>query len=516
MAQRMKKRVSSSTPKIDHSTPSAPKTAVEMRNWYEQNKNKIEAFEAAEQAATSLRDVTKTKTKAVSSFSKQNLANYLKNISSNEKNLRNLSRYLFFRCHSYFRLIMYNATMFDLNCRTVVPTYDMTSPPDVTSFLKDYQDTLNVLDVLNLQYEMVKAFINCFKEDVFYGVTYYDETGFFILPMDPDYCKIAGVYSSGDFSYAMDMTYFRSRQFELEAWGEPFTTMYKEYESTKEKYQLMPDEYCICLKARPEDWETIVPYFAGLLNSIINLIDLEDIQAIADEQDIYKMIWMEMETMTNSDFPNAWKVNPALSIEYFNRMINDALPDYISAAIVPGKLNQINFDTDATTDTSKLAKATSTLFNSSGGAQILNSATISGTTAFTAAIQADTELAISTLLPQVQSWVNRFLSYHLSNPAKVTFFEVSTYTKAGLKKDLLESCQYGFSNILAYNTLNGISEKQTIALNFLENNCLNLVNKFVPLQSSYTQTGNEGSNKKDDADLTDEGEASREKTDNAR
>ena len=63
----------------------------------------------------------------------------------------------------------------------------------------------------------------------------------------------------------------------------------------------MPDEYAICLKARAEDWETVVPPFSGLLSGIINLIDLDDLQAIADAQDIYKMIWLELETITGSE-----------------------------------------------------------------------------------------------------------------------------------------------------------------------------------------------------------------------
>ena len=84
----------------------------------------------------------------------------------------------------------------------------------------------------------------------------------------------------------------------------------------------MPDEYAICLKARAEDWETVVPPFSGLLSGIINLIDLDDLQAIADQQDIYKMIWLELETITGSDNVDDWKITPDIVIEYFNRMIN--------------------------------------------------------------------------------------------------------------------------------------------------------------------------------------------------
>ena len=73
---------------------------------------------------------------------------------------------------------------------------------------------------------------------------------------------------------------------------------------------------------------------------------LDDLQAIADAQDIYKMIWLELETITGSEDPDDWKVNPDIVIEYFNRMINECLPDYTSAAIVPGKLDQISFNND--------------------------------------------------------------------------------------------------------------------------------------------------------------------------
>ena len=170
-------------------------------------------------------------------------------------------------------------------------------------------------------------------------------------------------------------------------------------------------------------------------------------------------------------------------------------------------------------DTNKIAKATETLFNSSGGAQILNSATISGTTAFGAAIRADTELAISMLLPQTQGWVNRFLTYWVSNPAKVKFFEVSAYTKDEFKKELLEGAQNGLPTALAYNTLNQFSEKETLALNVLEQQVLGISNLFVPLQTSYTQSGSSdtgGAPTKDSTEITDDGEASKDKADKAK
>ena len=515
MAQRMKKTEVSTT------TPSNKKqpTANEMREWYEKNKKHIENFAAAESAAKTLRDVTKNGAKVVNTFSKESLRSYLQNISSNEKNLRNLSRYLFYRCHAYYRWIMYQATMYDLNCRSVIPQYDVVKGGDAKKMLSSYYSTLSVLDQMNIQFEFLKALTIAFREDVFFGCAYYTEgQGLYILPLDPDYAVISGAYSDGSFAFSYDMSYFRSRAYELEAWGEPWSGMWSTYQSTGVKYQPMPDEYSVCLKSRPEDWQTVLPIASGLLNSIISLVDSEDLQAISEEIDIYKMIFLEMETLTGADQADEWKVDPSIMVDYFNRMIEEALPPYISAAIVPGKLDSISFNNNAVTETNKVTNATEALYATGGFGQILNSNKISGTTAFTAAITADTEIAISAMLPQIQGIVNRLLSFYVSgDAARVKFFEVSVYTKEAFKKSLMEGAERGLPTILAYNSCNQFSELESLALNFLENDVLDLKNKFIPVSTSHTQSGSDtgGAPTKDNDEISDSGEASKEKKDKA-
>lgn len=501
------------------------KTPQEIRDWMDKNRDYLNyaSKQSAENALRQLRDYTKsTSYRTISSFDKTSLRNYLQNVSSNEKNLRNLSRYLYYRSQVYYRLIAYNANMFCLNCRSVIPRYSLTEDNDDEAILKSYSDTLDALDKMNLSYEFLKAYMICFREDVFYGVYYFDPesedtTAFCILPLDPDYCKIAGVYPTGDFAFAMDMSYFRSHQELLEYWGEPFQSLYNQYQSQNVKWQLIPPEYGMCLKARAEDWETIVPPFAGLLNSIISLVDQEDISAIADQQSIYKLIWMEMETFDNGQ-PNDFKVDPdSISVPYFNRMVDEALPDYTSAAIVPGKLNTISFDNDQATDTTKIEKATETVLNTSGGAQILNSASISGTTAFNAAIKSDTKFAISMLLPQTQCIVNRILSLYVDNACSVKFFDVSIYTKQEFMDNILKGNEYGLTSKLLYNSVNGFSEKETIAINHLENDILKI--NFTPVESTHTQSGNSdsaGRPTSSDTTISDDGEATRDKRDKAK
>ena len=495
-------------------------TAVEMNRWYEENKDKLNMFinntakfADTQSAFKKLRDVAKnTRQTTLSSYSKDKVITYLKNVSNYEKELRNLSRYLFYRSQVYFRLVMYNATMFDLNARYVVPPYNMVKENDKDKMLKSYYETLKILDVMDLQHQMLPIFINNFIEDVFYGCCWIDETGMFILPIPAEYCKISGRYFTGDYSFSVDMSNYKKFEDVIEYLGEPLSSMYKAYGGNNtNKWQPMPDEYTICTKARMESWETVCPIYSGLFLDLINLLDLADIQAIADEQQIYKLIVATIPTLKNATTADDWAVDVDTSIDYYNKLI-DSLPEYAGAAISPIPLEVLSFSEDQTTDTTKIQNATRSVLNTSGGAQILNSSTISGAEAFRSATRSDTEFAISGLLGQVQGFVNRMLSYQLSNPSKVKFFEVSSYTKDAFKESMQKDLNYGFVSSLAINALNGFSELDTLALNFFENDVLQVKDKFVPLKTASTSSsaGLESGGQKKDGELTDEGEETRD------
>ena len=467
-------------------------TAAQAKEWYEKNHAVIERYANGENAFKQLRDFTKRSARTISTFDKETLRTYLQNITGNEQNLRALSWYLYYRSQVYARLVHFYSNMFCLDCRSVVPEYSIVQGGDAQSMLKSYEDTITVLENLRLQQEFYNIYLTCFIQDVFYGVVFYDDTGVFIFPWPAQYARIAGKYDTGEFSYAIDCSYFRSNMELLEYFPDPFQKLYSEYESTREKWQIMPEEYSLCLKYHSEDYETVVGVLAPIFNSLINLLDLEDIQAEAAQLEIYKLIYYELKVLDGTDQPDDWQIDPDLAIKYFNKMVDEAIPDNISAAIVPGELHEISFPNTAASDINKVMNATEAVLNTAGGSEILNGSTINNTYAFRMASIANTEYAISSLLPQTQSWVNHFLQLQLSKPCKVHFFPISVYTKDDYRDKLLESCQNGFANRIAYNTLNGFSERETLALLFFENEVLGLPDKLIPLSTSYTQSANSG------------------------
>lgn len=455
-------------------------------------------YDTAMKAMKQFRDPNRRSIKTMTAYTRELIRGYLQAPASNETNLINVSRYLYYRSQIYFRTVQWYATMWDLRCRQVVPKYDLTTGGDSTKMLKSYNDTLDCLERYNIQGNWYDVAVKCYTEDVCYSLFFKDETGSFFYVLDPSYCIIVGKYFTGNFAFAIDMTKYRSQtgQQIIEWLGEPLSSMWKEYERTGIKYIQVPDEYAACFKFRSSDWDLIIPPMATLFQELASLMDLADYQAIADEQSIYKLVTLPMKVLQGAKLADDFEISPDLTYEYFQRMVKDALPDYVSAAMVPGDgLDVINFaDSAADKDVDRYEQSQNTILSTAGGGAVINANNINNTAMFNAWLKAETEFAISSLLPQIEGFTNMQLRIDLGdNACKVKYFEVSVYTKKELADELLTSAQHSFSTRLAYLTTQGIAEKDALAMECLENQVLHL-NTLMnhPLQSSYTTAGTQG------------------------
>ena len=499
-------------------TSNTQHTANEIRNWASQPQNSV-AFFSNQELATILRDVTKSSTTTVNAVNKETLKGYIENVTNNEKNLRNTAKYLYYRSNILYRLINFYANMWDLNCRKVIPPYDLSKKPDTKKTLKSFNDTLDVLEKMNLQGNLTEMFLNVYLLDVCYAFAYYDDTGMFFYVLDPDECIIDSRYTTSDFGFSIDMSKWRSnqRQTIIEYLGSPLKEMYEEYQKTGIKYVHCPDDYACCFKFRTDDWQTVVPPFVSLFLQLAGLEDLIDIQAAADALSIYKLVYLPMKTKSSTSNINDFEIDPSLSHTYFKKLLDNALPDGVAGAMVPGdELKVIDFSKTVDSDTNSVEQSSNQILQTAGGGAVINANKITSSAAFKAWLKSETNFALSTLLPQVDGFANRFLSYKVSNPSKVKHFEVSVYTKEEFAESLLKSCQYSFANRLAYNTCLGMSEKDTLALAFLENEVLDLPNLMShPLSSSFTQSGTDpddvGAPTKDDDEITESGDRMRNK-----
>lgn len=496
-------------------------TVSEMKEYVNSKSDRTKLnYDTANTTLQQLTDITRPATKNIRTTDKEQIRNYLTgNIGANEQGLRRASRYLLYRSHIYFRLIHFYADMLDLNCRKVIPKFDLTKGIDSKKSLKQFNDTLDFLEIMNFQNNSNEILMNLWTEDVYYGIFYHDETGSFFYNLDADDCRIIGRYYTGDLSFALDCRAWSSRtKREIANYlGEPFTSMLKEYERTGERYIPVPDEYCVCFKFRTDTLDAIIPPFVGLFPSLAGLNDLVDLQAIADDQQIYKLVYLPMKVLGGAKESDDFEISPDLMLKYFNRLVDEALPDYVASAPIPGdELKTIDFTDKTSAEVDRVSQSQSTILATAGGGAVLDTTRITSTAAFNAWLKMESEFAISSILPQLEGFTNRMLAYNVNNPCKVEYFPITIYTKSDFTENLLKANQYSYSYRLGLGTLFGYSEKQTIAMLEFENQVLNLPETMrYPLQSSYTLSGDEVDNTGgrptvSDDEITEEGSRSRD------
>lgn len=474
-------------------------------------------YDKAVEALKKLKDPNRNTTSTLNSYSRETIRGYLQSPATSESGLRNASRYLYYRSQIYYRIVQFYATMWDLRCRKVIPKYNLAKGGNDSKILKSFYNTLDKLDIYDIQGNWYPVVEKCLVEDVCYSLFLRDDTGAFFYILDPDECRIDSKYMTGDFGFAINMSKWRTstRQQLIEWIGEPLISMYEEYQNTNTSYIHVPDEYAACFKFRSSDYNVLVPPFAEMFQELSGLNDLADIQAIADEASIYKLLIYPIKTIANAKQSDDFQVSVDLAMEYFQKLIDEALPDYVTAAPILGDdVKVISFtDSAADKDVDRYNQSQNTILATSGAGAVLNTSNITSTAAFKAWLKSETEFGISSLLPQIQGFTNRMLSYDLQNPCKVEYFEVSVYTKEDMAESLLKSCEYSFSNRLAYNTFLQISEKQTLAMLHLEQDILGLQNLMkYPLSSSHVQSGSVedvGRPATDDDELTPSGERTR-------
>ena len=468
-------------------------------------------------------DLTSSKTQSYTVYSKDNLRTYLQNPSteSNQKNLRNLSEFLYTVSHVYRRLVLNKANQFDAKSYIVYPKLNDNGDVEESSY-QNYIKTSNYVQGMHLDTQVRKCLIKAWLDDVVYGFCYGEpeNDNFFIHILNPDYCKISSVdYYSGKINFAFNFSFFDgSNSFYLDVYDPIFNKMYNSYKSdSKLRWQELPPEKTFCLKINEENLDYPIPPFSGMFNSLIDLVDLSQIQAVKDELSAYKLIWAKIPTISGSKEVDDFAVDLELANQFYQKL-QGIIPDGIALGLSPLDLNDINFEANAAEDTNVVNKAYQNLIEANGDI-VLNSNKITNSESFKRAMMVESATAMS-VVHQFNTFVNFYIKNNLGiEDVIVEFSDVSKYFKDDKIDQLLKLGGYGVPIKNQLISLLGISPAQARSLEYLEDKIGLAKTKWVsPLVSSNVQSGNidngdgsDGRPKKDDSEIGSDGVATRDK-----
>lgn len=455
-----------------------------------------------------------TNTPTFSLYTKDNITEYLSNPYTYERQLRRAVTYIYGASSHFRRLIQYFTGLSDLSF--VVSPYRIDpKTANVRSVNRNYRKVLNAMSAMNVRSQFLKILTVCLREDTFYGTMWVTNDNITIQQLPSDYCAISTI-EGNVLNVTFDFSYFDAHSQYLEYYPAEFQSKYRTYQSNRrQRWQELDSPTSFAVKCNNDILDYSLPPFAGILREVYDLEDYKQLKLTKTTLENYAMLVMTL----GIDDEGNWQMDLDKAKEFW-RNLDSVLPEEIGSVLSPMPINKISFEKANTGDTNTISEAEQNLFTAAGVSSLLFNNDKASANALLLSIKADQAITFG-IVKSIEDVVNRFIqAQSYGKNFKVTFLDCSPFNRKEMGDMYLKACQYGLPFISMYAASQGMSQSEVDCMSFLENDVLNLTERFVPLQSSSTQsaassdgngaTDEGGAPTKDVGDLTDSGEQSRE------
>ena len=458
----------------------------EKRNKYAEFQRMVFSTAAQLQFGNLLKDPNPTYTQ----YTKEKYRSYIQNPKRNEKSLREMSQFLARVCMPFSRLLWYFASLYSFHWN-LTPQLDPEKLPDQSKLNKLFLEMCNTIEHLDLAVEMKNVLYFTFRDGIFYGFLYEDDDSIFIHRLNPDYCKPVQL-EAGVFNFAFDFSYFKKYPEALETWDSSFQTGYNAYESdsTNNRWQILDPQRTICIKADP-NLEEILPFFVGVFEPLLDLIDARTLQRNKDIIQNYKLILQKIPLFSESSAKDLDDFKLELdTVLQFSNQLADNVPEEVGVITTPMELDTIDFVPDDNSN-DIVANSMKQVFDSSGVSQLIFNSNTSGSTGVDASIKSDTAITWN-LVGQIERWVQRFVKYRETTISfNFEILDVNIFNKDAAVTRELSLANSGVPNKLKLAATAGLTPTEVITNMIWENQMLEIHNNWIPLQTSYTMSGDE-------------------------
>lgn len=447
--------------------------------------NKIRSYAASKKVVT--RDFmsgTET-TSFFSKYTKEEINNYLKTPDKNEKELRNMSIYLYNISLQYKAIINYFSSMATF-AHIISPTaIDTSKKVNEKNILSQYNKVKTYVHNMNIAHEFSQVITIMMREDVFYGYIWSTPDSWTLQRLDPTYCSLSGEVD-GCWVFGFDFQYFNGKEVLLDFYPAEFKTKYAGFKrDAKLRWQDLEPKNIICMKAN-EDLTYCLPPFVGLFSDIANVQDYKDLAIASSEMDNYKLLNAEI----GFDKDGNPLIDAKLAKEYYEQ-IDSQLPDAIGLSMSPFKIVDYRFDKNPSLNGGDdVQKAEEAVFRGGAVSSIVFGGGKNPSAAAVKISVTVNETVIFKILRQLERNINRLLKdFSGTQKFNVTMLDVTYYNKQEVLDSLLKVGTYGQPLRSAINAVVGVSQSNMEGMLFLENTLLKLQEQERPLTSSNTQSG---------------------------
>lgn len=450
-------------------------------------------------------------------FTKDDIAKYLSNPYTYEKQLRKAVVYIYGASPHFRRLIQYFVGLSDLSY--IVEPYRI-DPRRANSRIvnNNYRRVLNLLSSMSIKTQFPKILTVCLREDVFYGTTWVTADNITIQQLPSDYCQISSLEGNVP-NVTFDFSYFDVHSGLLDYYPAEFRAKYNQYRKNRmSKWIELDSPYSFAIKANTDILDYAIPPFAGILREIYELEDYRQLKLTKTALENYAMIVMKLPMQDDG----SWGIDLDKAKEFW-RNLDAVLPEEVGSILTPMPIDKISFERTHTGDTDTIADAEQNLFTAAGVSSLLFNNDKASANALLLSIKADQSITYG-IVKSIEDAVNRIIqAQSYGKNFRVNFLDVSPFNRKEVGDAYLKAATYGLPTISAYAASQGIGQAELDGMSYLEGTVLGLPDLFRPIQSSTQMSSSDlesnaatdegGAPAKDVGELTDSGEQSAEDRD---
>ena len=299
-------------------------------------------------------------------YTKDEIAEYLKDPYRYEKQLRNAVIYLYGASAHFRRLIQYFVSLNSLSY-IVSPARIDTATTNPATIRRNYKRVLNLLAGLNAKDQLEKILTVVLREDVYYGTIWETSDSIIIQQLPSDYCAVATI-EDNVLQVSFDFSYFDMNPTVLPLYPAEFTTKYNIYlgDTMNMKWQELDAPNSFAIKCNKDILTYALPPFAGILREVFDLEDYKSLRKTKEELENYALLVMKLGLDDNGE----WEM-PLPKAKEFYHNLDEVLPEEIGAVLSPMDIDKISFERTHAGEMDAVSDAEQNLFSAAGVSSLL-------------------------------------------------------------------------------------------------------------------------------------------------
>lgn len=401
--------------------------------------------------------------------------------------MRDLSR-LFYRSSGIYRRV--------ISFYSHLLMYDFIMTPKISGtiaknkVLAKYDSALQFLDGMDIRLNFGRVSELILKQGVYYGLLRTFKGGGVFQDLPLDFCRTRYKNESGIDLLEFDVRYFdklnspEQRSQALDSFPIQVIKYYKRFKTNSKltPWMQIPDSLGIAFY-----FNDFTPYFISAIPAILRAEEAQIREQDKDSEELQKLLINRMPINTKQNEPVFSLQETAVIHQGLVNMMQSN--KHIDVLTTFGQTTlQKAQDSSGQAQKDSINKFTNSAYAELGTSAALFNA--EGNTALKYSVDKDTSLMYSFSIIY-----SNWLSFHVNRlfgndkiEFDVQFLPTTIHNRKEMMDTYLKGAQFGYSKFYA-GVAQGIKQSNLMGIVKFENQYLNMVEKMIPLQSSYTQDG---------------------------